>query len=604
MKHIFYYTSCLILLFLGACQKDRPTDAEELEDMATEKKLAAYLPAETFSLNDLSRFKQATTAWRLVSAAYPTSISATDFETEAGTGVLLASGEQQTLSSKATHADLELELEYLLTKDAEVDVLFQEKYPLKLADSWSKGESGKNASVEDQLASQNVSRSPGLWQQLKTRFRAAEYDDNGNKVANARLDYVYINDVLVQDSVEFTSNNPLEANPLQFRLKQGQVAIKNIKWKALSQDSVLLQNIRYQLFKDLKVDAIPDFTQLEADETGTLTSLTKLEDLAKSKDYFGLIFEGDLIIPHDGNYLFETNIDDGGDLYIDGNLVIHNEDEPGMGTERAMVELTAGKHELKITFYEEVWFAWIDVQVEGPKTEKQYVASEPIFYPWKSKVKDLELEVKEEAVVQRAFVNYQNEKRTHTISVGHPAGVHYSYDLREGSLLKAWKGKFADVGDMWIDRGESQLLDPLNAVVEFTAGVPLARLDAANSDWPKKASTELQPKGYTINDKGLPTFQYELDAIQLEDFLDAKEDKLIRQMSFKGNAKNNMWHRVARADRIRAIADNWYSIGSNYYMKLNTKQAVDIRVSEGQQELVVNVLKNGEEDVLEYELLW
>ena len=67
----------------------------------------------------------------------------------------------------------------------------------------------------------------------------------------------------------------------------------------------------------------------------------------------------------------------------------------------------------------------------------------------------------------RGFVNYGDEKRTHAISVGDPQGVHYSYDLTRGSLLKVWKGGFADVTEMWEGRGIDQLLMPQEMSVEL-----------------------------------------------------------------------------------------------------------------------------------------
>jgi hypothetical protein len=53
----------------------------------------------------------------------------------------------------------------------------------------------------------------------------------------------------------------------------------------------------------------------------------------------------------------------------------------------------------------------------------------------------------------RSFLNFNNKKRTHVISVGSPQQVNYSYDLKQGALLQVWNGPFVDATEMWEQRG-------------------------------------------------------------------------------------------------------------------------------------------------------
>ena len=191
-----------------------------------------------------------------------------------------------------------------------------------------------------------------------------------------------------------------------------------------------------------------------------------------------LVFQGDLEVPEKGDYLFETLIDDGGDLSIDGKLVVHNQGEPGIGAERGMVHLTAGTHTFQLTYYEEVWAANIAVYYEGPEMPKQTLASVDLRAQERpgQKRPPVIVELKDAPEMVRGFVNYGDEKRTHTIAVGDPAGIHYTYDLDEGTPLTFWHGGFADVTEMWQGRGAEQLVKPLNAAIENVSGMALAKL--------------------------------------------------------------------------------------------------------------------------------
>jgi hypothetical protein len=49
---------------------------------------------------------------------------------------------------------------------------------------------------------QNASRAPGLWQHMKISFQAPRFDGQGKKISNAKIIYVWLNGVLIQDNVE------------------------------------------------------------------------------------------------------------------------------------------------------------------------------------------------------------------------------------------------------------------------------------------------------------------------------------------------------------------------------------------------------------------
>src|SRR5690606_25373688 len=57
----------------------------------------------------------------------------------------------------------------------------------------------------------------------------------------------------------------------------------------------------------------------------------------------------------------------------------------------------------------------------------------------------------------RAFLDYagdRSRRRTHTIAVGDPSGLHYIYNLKAGNLACVWRGEFLDATPMWHSRGD------------------------------------------------------------------------------------------------------------------------------------------------------
>lgn len=63
-------------------------------------------------------------------------------------------------------------------------------------------------------------------------------------------------------------------------------------------------------------------------------------------------YRGQILIPRDGVYGFDTTSDDGSMLFIDGQVVVNNNFFQGMTTRSGTVALTAGYHDISLGFYE------------------------------------------------------------------------------------------------------------------------------------------------------------------------------------------------------------------------------------------------------------
>ena len=116
------------------------------------------------------------------------------------------------------------------------------------------------------------------------------------------------------------------------------------------------------------------------------------------------------------------------------------------------------------------------------------------------------------------------------ISVGFPEGIHYAFNAETGTLSGLWKGDFVSVG--WGGQGAGNF-NPRSRAVQLAQDVSFQLAEAAPKAWPLRPETTkekpvnpnpLYPKnlgyrfrGYSLDDRGIPTFSYAFGKIQMED---------------------------------------------------------------------------------------
>lgn len=596
---------CLFILLLISCQEDL-TNAEPEKEV----KRVDFLP-----LVDLTPSTMPDN-WQTVGKVVSNPFTDDQFATEAGKGIIVCTNNGDHLNLGIEHGDLELEVDFMVPKGSNSGIYFQGRYEVQILDSWNKreitsqdcgsiyesyNEQKKEVIHPGSVPTVNASRAPGLWQTYRILFRAPTFDESGKKLSNARFDHVYLNGQLIQENVEVslpTRAHMLEGEaalgPLMIQGDHGQVAFRNIKYKKIGTDSVGISNLNYSMY-DTKVDYIPDFDTMTVFKSGPVESFDGLEDLAGQKDGFCLVFDATISIPRDGDYLFTTVIDDGGDLYIDDQLVVHNLGEPGIGTETGLIHLTAGQHTLKLTYFEEVWSAIANVFIEGPEIPKHTLACTDVMTLWRSGSKRKELHVDATGGVElvRGYVPHINDTQTHAVSIGDPLGTHYSYDLVDGTILRAWKGSFADVTNMWQNRGQSQLLLTRNAPILFEDGVMIS--SSANFNQRPKDYKNL---GYEIRQDGRPVFKSSLGDIQISDsVIPTQEGSLKRTIQLSDGDNVNL--KAASAKAITKIEGGLLNIGSQYYLKIPESVDYTIRTRREKQDLIIPI-----SNTVNYEIIW
>ena len=211
-------------------------------------------------VNDLSAFSSPGKNWSVAAGASTDFNQATEIKGANGTGVIIntvGSANNSHLITNAQMGDVELELEFMMAKNANSGVYLLGRYEVQLFDSWMKqnptysdcggiyqrwDESKPGHEGYQGVAPlMNVAKAPGLWQKLSIKFHAPTFNSSGQKTANAWFESVYLNGVPVQFHVAVTGptrsamfTDEKAQGPLALQGDHGNVAFRNIRYRTLA----------------------------------------------------------------------------------------------------------------------------------------------------------------------------------------------------------------------------------------------------------------------------------------------------------------------------------------------------------------------------------
>ena len=99
---------------------------------------------------------------------------------------------------------------------------------------------------------------------------------------------------------------------------------------------------------------VPDFSKLKPTWQGEAKSIDlaaiELPGGDEPKSNFAVKFEGQIVVPSDGEYQFWTRSDDGSMLYIDEKLVVDNDGSHAPTEKTGKIRLSAGIHSFRLGF--------------------------------------------------------------------------------------------------------------------------------------------------------------------------------------------------------------------------------------------------------------
>jgi hypothetical protein len=135
--------------------------------------------------------------------------------------------------------------------------------------------------------------------------------------------------------------------------------------------------LRYRYYEG-NWGAVPNPEDLDAKKEGTTGNFGL--SVAESGDNFALWFDGYVEAPRDGMYTFYTESDDGSVLYIGDELVVDNDGLHGMLTASGRINLKAGKHRIRVGFFEAGGGQDLKVLWQGPEFKTQPIPDDALSY--------------------------------------------------------------------------------------------------------------------------------------------------------------------------------------------------------------------------------
>jgi hypothetical protein len=177
-----------------------------------------------------------------------------------GKGVLVngKDGKTANLFTTADYGDVELHVEFAVSKGSNSGVYLCGRYEIQVFDSFGKSEvrysdcggvyqrwdprrgKGKEG-YEGHAPKVNASKAPGEWQSFDIAFRAPRFGPDGKKTSNAKFVKVVHNGQVVHENVEVTGTTRAGAwedekptGPIMLQGDHGPVAYRNLRVKQLA----------------------------------------------------------------------------------------------------------------------------------------------------------------------------------------------------------------------------------------------------------------------------------------------------------------------------------------------------------------------------------
>jgi hypothetical protein len=511
----------------------------------------------------------------------------------------------QDLISIEEFGDIDLELEVMVAPQSNSGVYLMGQYEIQILDSWGKttaraGDMGgiyerwDESKPEGQKGyqgyapRQNVSRAPGIWQNLKVSFQAPKFNENGEKTENAKFLSVHLNGVLIHENLEVfgptrgsMKPNDIPKGPIRVQGDHGAVAFRNIKITKYETPDPLLSDLKYEVFKGV-FNQEPDFAAHQAISAGQVKNI---QDPVQTPSGENLIrYNGNITLAESGDYTIHMLVSSG-----TGSLKINNKKLTEMGEpyQRADVRLEKGTFPIEILVSKTNDWSdnGFDLFMAGPGLRGEVPLSEndtkPVF------TVDPILVDQNEVPVLRSFVDLPDGKRiTHAVSVASSQKVHYSFNLSTGNLVQVWRGGFLDATPMWNNRGNG-VSNPLGAVVFL--GNPEKNLHDTEFT---AMSEKFKAKGYQLKNGGVE-FHYENIGVDFKDFIIGRADGkgVDRTLSTEGITANKRYS-IASGEEIKMIRDGLYwVVDKGYYIQMDPKSASKPSIESGAdgQNLIVSI---------------
>ncbi|WP_341225264.1 hypothetical protein [uncultured Arcticibacterium sp.] len=485
-----------------------------------------------------------------------------------GKGVLYSLG-SGSMTSKKKFSSFKLEFEFLQSQSTDATLIIQNALVISLGNGSGEQMGTIKSGLGDLKPSQNVSKETGLWQKVELVY-------NSHDTNSGLLERLVINGVTVSENYFLNDAKAMES-PLSINLVKGTMAIRNMAYTTLkSKSPISVSNLKYK---------IEDSQNSNNSSALSGTSETMTFNVPHDFKRFVITYTGTLKVSEKDLYAFTVDYQGKGKFKIDGEEVAGSDNIVFRIPETKVIELEAGNHSFEYE-YERVWWSpGFGLFVSGVDF-KPYPLHDAKNLPVNKPVGGIYLHTDAaKAKTVRSFVNFDGKKRTKAISVGTPQKRHYSLDLENGSLLYVWKGDFADVTEMWYQRGEPQILQALGQSVKLS-GKP---------SFFQKENDDFKLEEYFLDNKGIPTYLFSLNGSAVSQKLEPVKNGMEVSLSAD---KKDIKYLLAEARTIEKLSDTLFRT-DEYYIELSSATAVKI-----EQKGEVQRLIGSAQEIESYTLIW
>ncbi len=137
--------------------------------------------------------------------------------------------------------------------------------------------------------------------------------------------------------------------------------------------------VNYKAYAVDELEMLPDFSQHKPVKSGMSYEIS-IDDLELYREeHIAMEFEGYIEIDEAGTYMFTTASDDGSKLYINGKQVVDNDGDHGVVLKDGNIELDAGLHEIRVTWFNGGGGKWLGALYQGPGIPQQLIPPNKLY---------------------------------------------------------------------------------------------------------------------------------------------------------------------------------------------------------------------------------
>lgn len=570
---------------------------------------------EILPLTDLSFWKTDAKNWQIAADASVDLHVHDQMSVVNGTGVLAnlpdAKNRSNLLSVKE-YGDVDVSFDFMMAVHSNSGFYLQGRYEVQLMDSWGVQNptfadcggifARRRWNPAEQLFDGvpprlNACLAPGLWQHMEISFQAPRFDFAGKKTSNAKLLKVVLNGALIHENLELTgptggpiSEQEATTGPFLIQGDHGPVAFRNFRISSKQGTPVKAGPFKYSVVHG-EYRTAAEFAGKKSDLEGITDKLTW--EVAKKEDGFATTFTGNMKVQEAGLHRLVLQISGRSSLKVNGKEVLPDAWSHSSNERVVEIDLPAGDVPIELVNYKmEAWLEpFIGLWVEGPSSRPtafhtmsstlSVSPSDPIGLDAQRPTvfrsfMDIDVKHYPESPEYNGKPNFFPETKrkriVHAVQVGDPAHLHYTYDLDNGAVAQIWKGNFLNTSPMWDNRGDGSSR-PEGAILPFddvSVVVTKADLFVLNPSITEPV-VQFVPKGYDLDEAGLPTFRYQRFGMEVQDHLQVTDGKMItRTLNFNNvPAGQTFFCRIAIGEKIEPSGENtWMVDGKRYYIQL------------------------------------